>query len=91
MANYFKRKDCWPPNTNLHGYKISDCSANHFLSQAVACAEAGVTLISPFVGRIFDWYVKSTGQKNYAPHEDPGESHDQSHDEPFSHMTSHMT
>jgi transaldolase len=41
-------------------------------AQAVACAEAGVTLISPFVGRIFDWYVKSTGQKNYAPHEDPG-------------------
>ena len=46
-----------------------------------------MTLISPFVGRIFDWYVKSTGQKSYAPQEDPGESHDQSHDEPFSHMT----
>ncbi|CAI8045816.1 Transaldolase [Geodia barretti] len=41
-------------------------------AQAVACAEAGVTLISPFVGRIFDWYVKSTGQKSYAPQEDPG-------------------
>lgn len=40
--------------------------------QAVACAEAGVTLISPFVGRIFDWYVKSTGQKTFAPNEDPG-------------------
>jgi transaldolase len=39
--------------------------------QAVACAEAGVTLISPFVGRILDWYVKSTG-KTYASHEDPG-------------------
>ena len=39
-----------------------------------------MTLISPFVGRIFDWYVKSTGQKSYAPQEDPGESHDQSHD-----------
>lgn len=41
-------------------------------SQAVACAEAGVTLISPFVGRILDWYVASTGQKSYAAKEDPG-------------------
>jgi transaldolase len=40
--------------------------------QAVACAEAGVRLISPFVGRILDWYVKNTDQKTYAPHEDPG-------------------
>ncbi|MEB3290617.1 MAG: transaldolase, partial [Leptolyngbya sp.] len=40
--------------------------------QAVACAEAGVTLISPFVGRILDWYKKSTGRDAYAPHEDPG-------------------
>ncbi len=39
--------------------------------QAVACAEAGVKLISPFVGRILDWYKKSTG-KDYAPAEDPG-------------------
>jgi len=39
--------------------------------QAVACAEAGVRLISPFVGRILDWYKKSTG-KDYAPAEDPG-------------------
>src|SRR5262249_35107575 len=41
------------------------------LHQAVACAEAKVTLISPFVGRILDWYKKSTG-KDYAPSEDPG-------------------
>jgi transaldolase len=41
------------------------------LAQAVACAEAGVKLISPFVGRILDWYKKSTG-KDYAPAEDPG-------------------
>jgi transaldolase len=41
------------------------------LHQAVACAEAGVTLISPFVGRILDWYKKETG-KEYAPTEDPG-------------------
>jgi transaldolase len=40
--------------------------------QAVACAEAGVTLISPFVGRILDWYLKSTGKTSYAPAEDPG-------------------
>ncbi|KAJ3572345.1 hypothetical protein NP233_g3145 [Leucocoprinus birnbaumii] len=39
--------------------------------QAVACAEAGVTLISPFVGRILDWYKKTTG-KNYEGDEDPG-------------------
>lgn len=40
--------------------------------QAVACAEAKVTLISPFVGRILDWYLKSTGKTAYAPSEDPG-------------------
>ncbi|KAG1150987.1 hypothetical protein G6F37_001489 [Rhizopus arrhizus] len=40
-------------------------------AQAVACAEAGVTLISPFVGRILDWYKKSTGE-NYTGAEDPG-------------------
>jgi len=40
-------------------------------AQAVACAEAKVQLISPFVGRILDWYKKSTG-KDYAPTEDPG-------------------
>lgn len=40
--------------------------------QAVACAEAGVTLISPFVGRILDWYVANTDQKTFEPDEDPG-------------------
>lgn len=40
--------------------------------QAVACAEAGVTLISPFVGRILDWYVANTETKAYAPEDDPG-------------------
>jgi transaldolase len=40
-------------------------------AQAVACAEAKVTLISPFVGRIMDWYKKSTGT-TYAAVEDPG-------------------
>ncbi|KAI9135392.1 transaldolase [Acaryochloris sp. CCMEE 5410] len=41
------------------------------LHQAIACAEAGVTLISPFVGRILDWYKKETGQ-DYTPSDDPG-------------------
>jgi len=41
------------------------------LHQAIACAEAGITLISPFVGRILDWYKKDTG-RDYAPQEDPG-------------------
>lgn len=40
-------------------------------AQAVACAEAGVTLISPFVGRILDWYKKSTGEQ-YTASTDPG-------------------
>ncbi|MEW5848594.1 MAG: transaldolase [Myxococcota bacterium] len=42
------------------------------LHQAVACAEANAQLISPFVGRILDWYKKNTGKESYAPHEDPG-------------------
>eukprot|EP00656_Telonema_subtile_P024025 TRINITY_DN2576_c0_g2_i1.p1 TRINITY_DN2576_c0_g2~~TRINITY_DN2576_c0_g2_i1.p1 ORF type:complete len:372 (+),score=143.19 TRINITY_DN2576_c0_g2_i1:85-1116(+) len=41
-------------------------------AQAVACAEANVTLISPFVGRIMDWYKKSTGVEGFAAAEDPG-------------------
>lgn len=41
------------------------------LVQAVACAEGGIKLISPFVGRILDWYKASTG-KDFAPTEDPG-------------------
>lgn len=44
----------------------------HLLSvEAVACAEAGATLISPFVGRILDWYKKSES-RDYSPAEDPG-------------------
>jgi len=50
-----------------------DCNMTLLFSlpQAVACAEAKAKLISPFVGRILDWYKKSTG-KDYAPTEDPG-------------------
>lgn len=42
------------------------------LHQAIACAENGITLISPFVGRILDWYKKDTGRDSYEPAEDPG-------------------
>ena len=41
------------------------------LPQAIACADAGVTLISPFVGRVLDWYKKSTGEE-YTAQTDPG-------------------
>ena len=41
-------------------------------AQAVACAEAGVTLISPFVGRIYDWHKKEQGGAEISPDQDPG-------------------
>ena len=41
-------------------------------AQAVACADAGVKLISPFVGRILDWHKKDRGVEEIAPEEDPG-------------------
>jgi transaldolase len=41
-------------------------------TQAAAAADAGAFLISPFVGRILDWYKANTDQKKYAPAEDPG-------------------
>ncbi len=40
--------------------------------QAIACAQNGITLISPFVGRILDWYKKDSGRDSYEPAEDPG-------------------
>jgi transaldolase len=50
-----------------------DCNLTLLFSlvQAMACAEAGVFLISPFVGRILDWHVKNEGRK-FTPEEDPG-------------------
>lgn len=42
------------------------------MAQAVACAEAGCTLISPFVGRIMDWHKKAEGVDGFKPKEDPG-------------------
>src|SRR5580765_8695792 len=49
------------------------CNLTLLLSfaQAIACAEAGVTLISPFVGRIYDWYRKERGAE-IPPDQDPG-------------------
>jgi transaldolase len=41
-------------------------------AQAQACAESGVYLISPFVGRILDWFKKDSGKSEYAADEDPG-------------------
>lgn len=51
-----------------------DCNLTLLFSQAqaIACADAGAFLISPFVGRITDWYKKSEGRDSYAPDEDPG-------------------
>ncbi|XP_052552349.1 transaldolase isoform X2 [Tympanuchus pallidicinctus] len=45
-------------------------------AQAVACAEAGVTLISPFVGRILDWHLANGDKKTYEPSEDPAQACD---------------
>lgn len=42
------------------------------LPQAISCAQAKATLISPFVGRILDWYKKNEGKDSYPPSEDPG-------------------
>jgi len=42
------------------------------MAQAIACSQVGATLISPFVGRILDWYVSATGTKSYPPEQDPG-------------------
>lgn len=44
-------------------------------AQAVACAEAKVTLVSAFVGRILDWHKENTDRKSFEPHEDPGIKH----------------
>lgn len=51
-----------------------DCNLTLLFSraQAIACADAGAFLISPFVGRITDWYKKAEGKDSYAPDEDPG-------------------
>ncbi|EDO15486.1 hypothetical protein Kpol_472p17 [Vanderwaltozyma polyspora DSM 70294] len=53
-----------------HGIHVN-CTLLFSFPQAVAAAEAGVTLISPFVGRIMDWYKNKTG-KTYSGEDDPG-------------------
>lgn len=42
------------------------------LAQAIACADVGATLVSPFVGRIMDWHKADKGVDGFAPEEDPG-------------------
>ncbi|WP_455211478.1 transaldolase [Kaarinaea lacus] len=49
-----------------------NCTLMFSIAQAVASAEASATLISPFVGRILDWYKKAEGVDGYASNEDPG-------------------
>lgn len=69
-----KKKQIHVKNRTLEKEHNIHCNLTLLFSfaQAVACAEAGVTLISPFVGRILDWYVANTDTKQYAPNEDPG-------------------
>eukprot|EP00741_Cyanophora_paradoxa_P007030 tig00001071_g6802.t1 len=50
----------------------TNCTLLFSLAQAQAAAEAGVTLISPFVGRVLDYYKQATGRESYAAAEDPG-------------------
>lgn len=50
---------------------ITPPSPSPLVLQAAACADAGASLISPFVGRIMDWYKAKEG-RDFAPHEDPG-------------------
>lgn len=66
---------CARPRRELEEQHGIHCNMTLLFSfaQAVACAEAGVTLISPFVGRILDWHVANTDKKVYEPLEDPGE------------------
>ena len=49
-----------------------NCTLIFSKAQAIACAQADATLISPFVGRIMDWYKKKEGVDGYAASEDPG-------------------
>ena len=56
----------------FHGWSPQRQTYQEVETQAQACADAGVFLISPFVGRIFDWYKKAEGKDSYPPHEDPG-------------------
>ena len=76
--NFFWKKNiqhlrfpCGPPPQYWVGI---NCNLTLLFSfaQARACAEAGAFLISPFVGRILDWYKKATGKGSYAANEDPG-------------------
>ncbi|KAL7053714.1 hypothetical protein AAHC03_026873 [Spirometra sp. Aus1] len=56
----------------MFGKEILQIIPGRVSTEAVACAEAGVTLISPFVGRIYDWYVAKKGISKFQRLEDPG-------------------
>lgn len=56
---------------NQHGVHVN-MTLVFGLTQAIACAEANAKLISPFVGRILDWYVRNTDQKSFGMLQDPG-------------------
>jgi transaldolase len=49
-----------------------NCTLIFSLAQAIACAEAGCTLVSPFVGRIMDWYKAHLKVDGFKPEDDPG-------------------
>jgi transaldolase len=67
MGKAFGRPSNWKS-------KVIHCNLTLLFSfdQAVACVEAGVTLISPFIGRIYDWYKKERGGAEIPPDQDPG-------------------
>jgi transaldolase len=71
-----KLASTWEGGIAAHELEKMDIHCNmtllFSLPQAVHCAKARATLISPFVGRILDWYKKSEGVSGYAPAEDPG-------------------
>lgn len=62
----------FPDFSNLASAEcVGGCVCGGVCVQAAACADAGAALISPFVGRIMDWYKAKEGRE-FAPHEDPG-------------------
>jgi transaldolase len=73
---YIKLASTWQGIKAAHALEAEGINCNLTLlfsfAQAVACAQAGVSLISPFVGRILDWYKAAEKKDSYPPSEDPG-------------------
>lgn len=73
---YIKLASTWQGIRAAHQLEAEGINCNLTLlfsfAQAVACAQAGVALISPFVGRILDWHKKASGKDSYPANEDPG-------------------